>query len=148
MNVMPNKHCFIFLLLLFVGCGSSPFDVSYTEVKRLSSPDSLVDALIIEVNGGATTPFVYDVYLVPKGRPFRKDSSGNCLFSADNTDSLKLYWKSERFLEIQYEQARIFNFLNFWQSSELQDYRYIVEIRLTPLAQSSSLLKAYKGIMK
>jgi len=145
---MSNRYYFIFLLLFFVGCGSSPSNVSYNEVKRLSSPDSLVDALIVEVNGGSTTPFIYDVYLVPKGKPFLKDSSGNCIFSADNTDSLNLYWKSEKFLEIQYEQARIFNFINFWQSGELHDYRYIVEICLTPLAQNSSLKKAYNGIMK
>jgi hypothetical protein len=138
----------VVLLLFILGCGSSPFEVSYREISRLSSPDQFVDALIVEANGGATTPFIYDIYVVPKGKSFQKDSCGNCLFSADHIDSLTVNWKSNRFLEIQYKQARIFSYSNFWQSNELFNYHYVVEVRLKPLIEVSSLSEEDRGIIK
>jgi hypothetical protein len=49
---------------LVVSCGLL---VSHDEVARATSPDGRIDAVTVEVNGGATARFGYDIYLVPRG---------------------------------------------------------------------------------
>ncbi|MFN8969884.1 MAG: hypothetical protein ACK5XR_14415, partial [Pseudanabaena sp.] len=51
---------------------------------------------------------------------------------ADNAEGLRITWIENKILEIDCKSARIFRFSNFWQSKEVQDYRYIVEIRISP----------------
>ena len=53
------------VLALLAGCGLASRD----EVARVGSPDGRVEAVLIETNGGATTSFVYEVHVVPKGWP-------------------------------------------------------------------------------
>jgi len=48
------------------------------------------------------------------------------------TTSVRITWIENKILEIDCKSARIFRFSNFWQSKEVQDYRYIVEIRISP----------------
>jgi hypothetical protein len=51
--------------LVMVGCGSRD------EVRRVTSPDGRIDAIIIETNCGAPCDFGYEVRLSPK------DSTGS-----------------------------------------------------------------------
>ena len=44
-----------------------------------------------------------------------------------------------RFLELAYQQARIYQFCNFWNSRDVKDFQYVVEIRLTPPQHEFSL---------
>lgn len=42
--------------------------VTYTgEDSRITSPDGLVDAVVMEYDAGATTSLIYSVYVVPAG---------------------------------------------------------------------------------
>ena len=118
-------------------------ECSVTEVKRLSSPGSIVDAVLIETNSGATSSFVYKLYIVPKNK---KIQSGYELFIADHVNELDINWKELKFLEIMYKQARIFKYSNFWQSDKVQDWNYVVELRLVPLTDSFSLSKSDRWI--
>jgi hypothetical protein len=49
------------LLFSVSGCHLHVPDASANEVARITSPDGLVDAVLSEHNGGATTSFGYDV---------------------------------------------------------------------------------------
>ena len=41
-------------------------------------------------------------------------------------------WSKPRKLEIRYDQARIFSFVNFWQSKDVDNFKYVVEVQLVP----------------
>lgn len=49
---------------LFSGLVGEP---SKDEVARVVSPSGKVDAVLVEINGGATTSFGYEVYVVERG---------------------------------------------------------------------------------
>lgn len=106
------------------------------EVLRIPSPDSVVDAVLMKTNGGATTSFGYELYIVPSGR---KPQKGSESFNADHLDGMNVLWKQTRLLEIQYREGRIFRFTNFWQSKDVENFHYVVELRLVPLTPSFSL---------
>jgi len=43
-----------------------------------------------------------------------------------------MIWLQPKLLEISYDKARIFQFSNFWSSSEVEDFSYVIEIKLAP----------------
>ena len=49
------------VLVVVSGCGDDR-----RETGRLTSPDSRDDALVVDVSGGATEPFVFEVYVVAR----------------------------------------------------------------------------------
>ncbi|HEY0036694.1 MAG TPA: hypothetical protein VGB66_08410 [Longimicrobium sp.] len=110
--------------------------LSHDEVARVTSPDSIVDAVATIGSVNATTAFVHRVYIVPRGAPV---PSGRNLeaFRADYVKGLSLAWPCARMLEIRYDTARIFHFANAWNSRDVEDFRYEVEVRLGPRNPSS-----------
>ncbi len=132
-----NKQILTFLLLTFClsGCGFSPFPLFMSEsieTKRITSPDGLVDAILLKTNAGATTSYGYDLFIVIKGAAGEKLSLDYSKFSADKINDIRITWLENKVLQIDCKSARIFRFSNFWQSKDVQDYRYIVEIRISP----------------
>lgn len=120
-----------FLLIVFIvsllssviGCDA----VARKEVLRLSSPDNIVDAVLIETDGGATTPFGYLLYIVPHGNtPQKSDAQLNAV----DFETAKYLWREPKLLEIQYKGGKIYHFSNFWYSKEVQNLEYKVELRL------------------
>jgi len=99
-----------------------------TEVERLESPDHELQAVVMETNPGALEPFDYKVYLAKLG----SKNLGNPVLDAFGKNDLKLRWISPRLLEISYSDACIGSFHNHWESMELQNGNYDVEIRLNP----------------
>ena len=97
---------------------------SSEEVNRTSSPDKLVDAVVIKNNCGATTSFSYRIFVVPVG----EDTKKNSIFLADKVEGLNIQWTSSKKLLITYADARIFEYTNFWQSKKIQNFDYIVSI--------------------
>ena len=97
----------VFLLVttpvLLVGCGL----VSRNEVARVASPDGHVEAVLIETNGGTTTSFGYEIYVVENGRPPR-DRVAWLYGAARNPQAYgaNLKWTSENDLVIEYREAR------------------------------------------
>src|SRR5215471_12909413 len=115
-------------------CISPAGEWSYEEIGRVKSPDSIVDAVLVRGNGGATTSFSFSVFIVPAGTKFENDSTffKSSVFTADHVDGLQLRWMEPKLLGIQYKEARIFQFRNNWNRQEVQEFHYVVEIKLLP----------------
>lgn len=105
------------------------------EVARVASPDKKVEAILIKKNVAATVSTPYEIYIVPVGEKFEGEPS----FRGDKLEDLKLVWKEPRFLEIHYLKGRVFSFVNFWQSSKVENFTYVVELRLKPQNSGPSL---------
>ena len=96
------------LALLLVGACLS-CSVSRDEVSRVGSPSGRVDAILVESNGGATTPFVYSVYVVPRGAPAPKRGEVARLIAATRNDQAggaNLRWAGQEQLLVEYRDAR------------------------------------------
>jgi hypothetical protein len=111
-------------LVALSACGKGPMK---KELQRIQSPDHLVDAVVAEVETDATVATPYLVFIVPAGS---KDLDGEPVMRGDKFDDLKITWASVRLLDISFSKGRIFNFTNFWESRAVQDFRYVVEVRL------------------
>lgn len=127
---MKSTGFFLFSTLLLISCqkSTSTSTVSENEITRVISPDSLVDAVVVEQTNALTDTF-YRVHIVPLNG---KQKEGHEIFRADGIIDLNVKWLHPKLLEISYDKARIFQFSNFWQSSEVKDFSYVVEIRLAP----------------
>jgi hypothetical protein len=118
------------LALLLIGL--SGCDQSVQETMRVTSPDGKVDAIVTVSNSGAfgaTTSEGYQVHVTARGaEPEEADEQ----FRADHVRALRVYWKANRFLVIEYAEARIFQFSNFWSAESVDQHKYVVQIRLKP----------------
>ena len=56
---------------------------------------------------------------------------------SDGASEMRVRWVANKMLSVEYRRARIFQFTNFWQSREVDNFNYIVEIRLNPIAEQS-----------
>ena len=108
------------------------------EIARVISPDSLVDAIVTVTPGEHVENAIYIVLHGTKHT--EKDKS---VFFADHVDSLQLIWKEARSLVIKYSNARLWFFRNFWYSGDFQSFKYVVELRLLPPEDRSSLAGKY-----
>lgn len=99
-------------------------------ISKKSSPDRKVEAILIEKNCGATTGFSYHLYITIPNRDIGQEEP---VLVADNSEGLSIQWLNAKSLVVSYTNARIFDFTNFWQSRDLDNFQYIVEIRLRPL---------------
>ena len=111
-------------------------DVDVEEVYRVTSPDGVVDAVMLRKNDGATVPYLYEVHIVPKGEKIEEDFQN---FVADHVSDLEIAWQAPKLLKISYAEARIFEFSNFWQSADVRDFKHVVELRLAPTSDGFSL---------
>lgn len=114
------------IAVLFValsGCAS------HREVSRTLSPDGRVEAIIDEVNGGATTSLAYALYLVPEGTK-NLPSQKYAVFVADHIEGLSVNWVEPRLLDLTFRDARIFTFSNFWESADVDSFNYVVKLHL------------------
>jgi hypothetical protein len=116
-----------------MGCGGPAFE----ELERHTSPDGRVDAVLVRSNGGATTSFGYSVHIVPTSTVV--DQGTGLVFACDHQEGLSVSWIRPKLLLLEYQQARIFQFTNFWQSRAVDDWSYVVEIREQPLTDPPSL---------
>lgn len=118
---------------------------AYEEMLRAPSPDLKVDAVLIRTGSGAPGSFGYKIFIVPRAAEWKKDTES---FDADHVCKVKFYWRQSGLLEIQYERARIYRFSNFWQSKEIDDGKYVVELRLTPNSSDFSLSPSDRWLEK
>jgi hypothetical protein len=129
-SMIRNGSCFIapFIVVALAGCFGG-LEINPKEEARVTSPDSLVDAVLSEANCGAACPFIYHVSIVPRGDPPAGVPKYD-LFTADYVSGLRLQWAEPRVLEIVYDSARIHYFTNHWSSEDVENYDYVVELRL------------------
>ena len=84
-------------------------------------------AIHVVKNCGATTGYAHQIYIVVPGTSYH---DAKPIFVADKVDNLAVTWSGKRTLEISYDSARIFNFTNFWQSSEVDNFQYVIKVSL------------------
>jgi hypothetical protein len=113
-----------FLSTLFLTSCDKMAGCKETEIIRKGSPDSKVDFLIIEKDCGATTSKVSKVYITPSGQK----ATGEPIFVSDKAEGLHVHWEKPKSLTIEYADARIHNFQNFWSSREVDSFGYEVRI--------------------
>lgn len=80
------------------------FAPSEDEVARVTSPDGRLDAVVVEINGGATTSFAYAVYVTEKAARFGGEPIA---FLYDATRSERAYgvnlkWRGAKKLVVEY----------------------------------------------
>lgn len=93
-------------VLALTGC--KPM-ASHDEVARLSSPgDSNLDAVLVEVNTGATDTFKYDVFVLPKGSAVPKKPALSLIGATRNEQAYgaNLRWQGPTHLRVEYFEAR------------------------------------------
>lgn len=104
------RTAFIFILLILTtSCIFPDYEPSRDEVARVASPSGKVDVVLIETNGGATTSFGYDVFLVPSGGNFNDGTKVAHFYSAGRNKSaygVNLVWR-EKQLAVEYLDAKI-----------------------------------------
>jgi hypothetical protein len=104
------------------------------ELVRIKSPDSVVEAVLIQGDGEATVSSPYKIFIVPSGE---KPKAEDEVFRADHTRGLHISWAKNNLLKVEFDKARIFRFTKFWQSRKVRDFEYIVEIKIAPNLSSS-----------
>jgi len=103
--------------------------VIQTEILRIKSPDLLVEAVLLRSDVNATVSTPYKIFITPVGSKLKNEDE---LFRADHVEGLKINWLKNKLLEVRFDKARIFRFSNFWDSREIQNFKYIVELKLAP----------------
>jgi hypothetical protein len=124
-------------------CGCDPAVVlpsfagswEYKEVKRIKSPESELEAVLLTGDAGATTANTTFLFLVPAGsrldpKKEAEDNLNKSVFTADHLSDLTVVWRNPRLVEIGYKEARIHHFQNVWSHRDID--RYAVELRLAP----------------
>lgn len=94
---------------LLCGCPQLGLGWSRDEVARIPSPDGVLEAVIEETNGGATTSFGYDAYVVASGRRTGRASRVATFYGAWRSESaygVNPVWVGEKQLELQYLVAQ------------------------------------------
>lgn len=83
--------------------------VSRVEVARARSPNGDVEAVLVEINGGATTDFAYAVRLQPTGWLGRmRSGQGAWLYGARRSEcayGVNLRWSTSDGLLVEYREA-------------------------------------------
>ena len=85
-------------------------DVAVDEVARVRGPSDGLDAVLLEVNGGATTSFGYRVYVVPAEAQPTDDFEVAVLDGAARNDSAygaNLRWVGPQELRVEYQSGRV-----------------------------------------
>lgn len=103
------------------------------ELLRVPSPDGVVDAVLVVRLTGTLANMPYFVYIVPS----KSTKMGYAVLLGDDFVGLKLRWSAPRFLEVEFSKGRIVKFKNFWEDRSVQNFKYIVEIRLKPTSDRS-----------
>lgn len=127
--------------VLFVGnvFFANIIDCNSEEIARVTSPDGKVDALMTRRNCGTgpspNPSYSYSVYIVPKGDalPRVEDPFETAkVFYANMAEGLEIRWMESRHLRIEYADARILDFRNFWVSLALsRSETSLYEIRIS-----------------
>jgi len=66
----------------------------------------------------------FQVFIIPAG----ESDLGESIFLADQVENISISWESKKNLIISYDKARIFQFRNFWQSSEVDNFQTTISI--------------------
>ncbi|MBA2783610.1 MAG: hypothetical protein H0T74_11955 [Rubrobacteraceae bacterium] len=115
------------------------------ELERLTSPDGKTDAVIAsgESVQGATGGPSMEVYLVPFGQDLSGENRSLLVDYVEDSHDIELRWHDKRILEVRYSAAAISDFRNYKYLNSKQGNEYVVEVRLSPLSDNTSLPDVY-----
>ena len=134
--------------MLMRALGRSVLPGGREEIARVTSPDGMVDAVMVEENCGALCSYTYSVSVVPKGEK-GSDGAARSVLVAEDMAAERVYWKQPHLLEITYAHALIRNFCNvcypFAKSGVKGSWGYVVEARLAPTSPEFSYLPKGNG---
>jgi hypothetical protein len=108
-HMMPRIQMRMALALVIILGALASGCVSQDEVARSASPSGRVEAVLVERNGGATTSFGYEVFLVPSNQPARRGRQVASLYGAVRNESaygVNLRWDDEHTLALEYLEAK------------------------------------------
>lgn len=124
----------LFALVSMHGCSSD----TGTIVKRVTSPDGVLDAVLVrDPSGGATVGWYYSVYLCLANSKEMKWPVARITDVSFLGDGVR--WASDSVLEIRYSVGIVDRFQNRWHSRDVDNFRREVEIVLAPLRPGASL---------
>ena len=90
----------ILTIIVFLSCSGLTRNldngISFKELKRISSPDKRVEAVLVETNGAATTSFGNVVFLVIPGEKINQDDLKYAVFNADHYRNVDIKWKANK----------------------------------------------------
>jgi hypothetical protein len=92
------------------------------EFLRKTSPDGVLDAVIIQINPGAFSSFLYHLFLVPKGAKLDANWSDDPIVYTSEGDPLTVNWEKPHFLNVTTGDSHVQLFANLWYSKRVPDY--------------------------
>ncbi len=92
------------------------------EFSRQTSPDGVIDAVVIQVNPGAFSSYFYFLYLVPKGAKADNVLGDPAIVRTSEGDPLITSWEKSHFLSVNTGNSHIQFFGNLWHSNRVPDY--------------------------
>lgn len=99
-----------------------------TEFSRKTSPDGVVDAVVVQDNPGAFSSYIYFLYIVPRGT--NPGGTGDpYVVNTSEGDALVVNWDKPHFLSVTTGNSHAKFFGNLWYSKKVPDY--YVELTLT-----------------
>ena len=99
-----------------------------TEFSRKTSPDGVLDAVVVQNHPGAFSSRTYYLYLVPRGGKVGGFSGDPYIVTTSEGDALVADWDKQHFLSVNTGNAHVKFFGNLWYSRKVPDY--YVELRL------------------
>jgi len=87
---------------LIAGCAD------HKQIARIPAPDGSVEAVVVEGNGGATTSFWYDVYIVQPGADYSSGPDVAYTYGSlkhDREFGVDVSWKTPTDLDVAYQSA-------------------------------------------
>jgi hypothetical protein len=91
------------LVLVMVACSTS----SSNEVTRVTSPDGRLDAILIELNGGATTSFGYEIKIAQHGgQPTQQLAYLYGAIRNEQAYGANLHWNGNDVLDISFLRTK------------------------------------------
>jgi hypothetical protein len=106
-----------------------PLISGVTEFSRQTSPDGVLDAVVIQDNPGAFSSYLYDLYLVPKGARAEGPLADSPIMDTSEGDPITVNWEKAHFLAVSTGDSHVRFFGNLWYSKRLPDY--YVELTLS-----------------
>jgi hypothetical protein len=92
------------------------------EFSRKTSPDGVLDAVVIQINPGAFSSYLYHLFLVPKGAQVDANWTDTPIVYTSEGDPLTVNWEKPHFLTVTTGDSHVQLFANLWYSKRVPDY--------------------------
>ena len=111
---------------------------SFDEVARVPNSKANVDAVLVETNGGATTSFGYEVFILRSGqRPKREGAPVASLYGAVRSEKaygVNMRWEGDDALVVEYLDAQHASLLNAVVNVEGRAIKIVMKSGITDSA--------------